>query len=99
MIYDKACFMCSNYVMYTNLKKYIPSLEYVNARESNNTEFCNALPYDLDNGILFYHDECYYYAEEAVSKINKMTNKNIVFNLFFERNSYIANKSYKFLVV
>ena len=84
IIYDGECPICKNFIIFTQLKKYNPEIEIINARENQEVvNYFRNLGYKIDDGFILVLKEEIYYGDKCLQKITEIINKkNILRNLY-----------------
>ncbi|MBP9721866.1 MAG: DUF393 domain-containing protein [Gammaproteobacteria bacterium] len=101
LIYDGDCPFCTKFVEFMEIKKAMPELKLLNAREENSlVQDLYQAGYNINTGMVLIYQEQLYYKEECVHKLTKIIKKNNFFNklinIFFN-NIFIAKICYPIL--
>ena len=101
IIYDGDCPYCRNYVKFLKLKDAVGRVDLINAR-GDDTRIKDAVAqgFDLNEGMIFYHNEAYHYGSDAVHIMALMSTQSSVFNkinTFIFKHEKLAKFLYPFM--
>jgi len=80
LVYDGECPFCSEYTQLLNIKDKVGDLILVNARSGGEiVDRVKAVPFDLDQGMVFIYGDSYYYGSEALHILSLLSVQKGVF--------------------
>lgn len=101
IIYDGDCPFCNNFVQLIALKKAVPDVKLLNAREhSELVKILHNNNYNLNTGMVFIYQNHLYHKDECVHILALLAEKKNLFNklLFLSfRNKHISKIIYSIL--
>lgn len=81
IVYDGECIFCQNYVRFFRLRDAIGDVELLDARSGDpRVSALWAEGYDLDEGMIFIHQNQIFYGSEAIHILSTLSSKSGLFN-------------------
>ena len=81
LIYDGECPFCLKYTQLLNIKEKVGDLILINARNGGEiVERVKAVPYDLDQGMVFIYGDTYYFGSDALHILSLLSVEKGIFS-------------------
>ena len=103
LIYDGDCPLCSDYVQSVKIRKKIPDLQFVSARDVDDARVKQArnLGINLNEEMALFYENSWYIGPEAMLKLGATGTTGVIDRLLhsYLRGAGKRQKRYRFLVL